>query len=86
MHASSQSAPGKTTLDPQREFRFSVPYVWKTTNYAGTSTTAAGLGDVTLPYKQSLWQENDVMARALGLSAEVGLRARQTDTRDERGV
>lgn len=73
--------------DPQREFRLSVPYVWKMVDFAGGSTFRAGLGDVTLRYKQSLWQENDVMAsERWAFLAEVGLPTGPTDSRDGRGV
>lgn len=73
--------------DPKREFRLSVPYVWKTTDFPGGSAFRAGLGDVTLRYKQSLWQENDVMAsERWAFLAEVGLPTGPTDSRDGRGA
>ncbi len=89
-YANAQELRYTTTVvwspDPQREFRLSVPAMWKTADYAGTSTTAAGLGGVTLRYKQSLWQENQVMAsERWAFLAEVGLPTGPTNIRNQRG-
>lgn len=72
--------------DPKREFRLTIPYAWKTVDFAGGSASRAGLDDITLRYKQSLWQENDVMAsERWAFLAEIGVPSGPTDTRSAQG-
>lgn len=51
--------------DRAHEFRLSVPFVWREARFAGTSgeeeADLAGLGDVSLRFKQALARSDDVM-------------------------
>ncbi len=52
--------------DPSREFRLTVPTSWKQVEFAGPGGQREeeelfGLGDLSLRFKQSLWQRDDVM-------------------------
>ena len=51
--------------DRSREFRLSVPIVWREARFSSAGgdeeSESAGLGDVSLRFKQALWRSDDVM-------------------------
>ncbi len=53
-------------LDPTRELKLTVPFLWREAEFPGADGREAreglfGLGDISLRFKQSLFQEDDVM-------------------------
>ena len=64
-------------LDPTREVKLTMPLVWRDVELASAGgvedADLTGLGDVSLRFKQSLWQEDAVMASTRWAAlAEVG--------------
>jgi hypothetical protein len=64
-------------FDPARELKLTVPLVWRDVEFATPGgvedADLAGLGDVSLRFKQSLWQEDAVMASTRWAAlAEIG--------------
>jgi hypothetical protein len=73
-------------IDPKREFRLSFPIIAKTVDFADSSTSMFGPGDVTIRYKQSLWQADGVMSsERWAFLSELGLPTGATDARGAGG-